>query len=520
MSPARIRAVPWPAMQPSDSAGSPQDAASPETGRPNDAGACENGRPPDMGLCKNGRPRDAGSTERGLKGLAGQLRAAFTSGVTRPLAWRQQQLRALAGLLEASAGTLVQAMAEDMGKPTTEAWLTDIASVRRDVEAMARDLNRWAAPERRRTPWQLWPARASVLPEPLGAVLVIGPWNYPVRCLVLPLASALAAGNTVAAKPSELAPATAAELSRLASEHLDTRAVRFALGGPAVAQELLAQRWDHIFFTGGARVGRLVMAAAAPHLTPVTLELGGKNPAIVDSSADVSRAAKRIAWGKFLNAGQTCVAPDFVAVDRRVEEPFVNALVAHLRRFFGEQPMYSPDFGRIVNEAHVARLTRLLAETNGRVIAGGTALPEERYFAPTVLNQVAWDDPLMQEEIFGPLLPVVAYDDVNEVLAELGRREKPLAIYLYTRDPQLADRLVAETSSGSVCVNHNCVQLAARDLPFGGVGHSGMGAYHGKAGFDTFSHKKALLRLPPALEAPLMYPPYGTLKRWLLRKVV
>jgi aldehyde dehydrogenase (NAD+) len=426
----------------------------------------------------------------------------------------------MARLLEAGAGPLARAMAEDMGKPDVEAWLTDIASVRRDIQAMERDLPRWAATQRRPTPWQLWPARASVVPEPLGAVLVIGPWNYPVRCLVLPVASALAAGNTVAAKPSELAPATANQLSRLASEHLDDRAVRFVLGGPEAAQELLEQRWDHIFFTGGARVGRLVMAAAAQQLTPVTLELGGKNPAIVDPSADLGEAAKRIAWGKFLNAGQTCVAPDFVAVDRRAEGPLTEGLARQAERFFGEQPLHSPDFGRIVNNAHMQRLTGLLAATKGRVVAGGTAVPEQRYLAPTVVAGVGWDDPLMQEEIFGPILPVVAYDDVTQVVAELQGREKPLAVYLYARDRRLTELVVAETSSGSVCVNHNCVQLAVPALPFGGVGESGMGAYHGKAGFDTFSHKKALLWRPARAEVPVMYPPYGRVKRWLLRKVI
>jgi len=453
-------------------------------------------------------------------GLASELRQAYSMGFTRSVPWRQAQLRALAEMLRAGAGALSEAMADDMGKPGTEAWLTDIASVRRDIEAMARLLPRWAAPQRRQVPWQLWPARAQVVPEPLGAVLVIGPWNYPVRCLVLPVASAIAAGNTVAAKPSELAPATALTLSRLAQEHLDSRAVRLALGGPEVAQGLLEQRWDHIFFTGGTRTGRVVMAAAARHLTPVTLELGGKNPAIVDCTAAQSHAARRVAWGKFLNAGQTCVAPDFVLVDRRAEGPFLEALTSHVRHFYGEDPVVSPDFGRVVNGAHLERLTGLISATKGRVVAGGRAVPDQLYLAPTVVADVGWDDPLMQEEIFGPVLPVVAYEDIDDVLATLAEREKPLAVYVYTRDRRLAERVVAETSSGGVCVNHNCVQLAVPSLPFGGVGASGTGAYHGKAGFDTFSHQKAVLRSPAGAEVPVMYPPYGRTKRWLLRKVV
>lgn len=423
-------------------------------------------------------------------------------------------------MLHEGAGALGEAMREDMGKPRTEAWLTDIAAVRRDIEAMAGDLAGWAAARAARVPWQLWPSRAQVLSEPLGAVLVIGPWNYPVRCLVLPLASAVAAGNTVAAKPSELAPATATELARLASEHVDQEAIRFCLGGPDVAERLLEQQWDHIFFTGGNRTGRLVMAAAARHLTPVTLELGGKNPALVAASADIRSAARRIVWGKFLNAGQTCVAPDYIVVEREAESALLKEILGWVDDFYGDEPRLSPDLGRVVNETHVARLAALLGSTKGRALTGGHVLAGERYVAPTVLADVSWDDPVMGEEIFGPVLPVLPCDSIAGALGEIRRREKPLAVYLYARDRELEKLVLAETSSGGVCVNHNCVQLAVPGLPFGGVGQSGMGAYHGKAGFDTFSHQKAVLRRPAGFEVPLMYPPYGRLKRWVLRKVV
>ena len=453
-------------------------------------------------------------------GLAAALRAAHASGLTRPLEWRREQLSALARMLRDGAGALVRAMGEDMSRPATEAWLTDVAAVRRDVEAIARDLARWAAPRRVRVPWPLWPGRAEVRPEPLGTVLVLATWNYPVSTLLLPVAFALAAGNTVAAKPSELAPATAAQLARLAGEYLDPKATRLCLGGPDVAQSLLDQRWDHIFFTGGSRVGRLVMAAAARHLTPVTLELGGKNPAIVAKSADIVTAAKRIAWAKFMNAGQTCVAPDYVVVEREVEEVLLAELGRWLTRFYGKDPHLSQDFGRVLNDAHMARLTALLKATNAQTVTGGTARPEERYLAPTILAKLSWDDPVMEEEIFGPLLPVLAYDEVSDVLEQIRGRGKPLAIYLYARDTQLEERVLAETSSGGVCINHNAVQLAVPELPFGGVGASGMGAYHGRTGFDTFSHQKALLRRPARGEAPLMYPPYGRAKRWVLHKVV
>ena len=429
-----------------------------------------------------------------LQALAGELRAAFETGITRPLAWRREQLGALTRMLREGASGL--------------------------VEAMAGDLAGWAAPRRVRVPWQLWPSRAQVVPEPLGTVLVMGPWNYPVRCVVLPLAAALAAGDTVAAKPSELAPATAAELARLAKKYLHEDAVTFCLGGPDVAQGLLDQPWDHVFFTGSGRVGRQVMAAAARHLTPVTLELGGKNPALVAASADVRSAARRIVWGKFLNAGQTCVAPDYVVVEREAERALLEEIEHWLVNFYGEEPHLSPDFGRIVNDVHVARLATLLAGTRARRVVGGDVHAGERYVAPTLLAGVSWDDPVMEEEIFGPVLPVLACDDIASVLSEIRRRDKPLAVYLYARDRVLEERVLAETSSGGVCVNHNTVQLGVSGLPFGGVGASGMGAYHGKAGFDTFSHQKAVLRRPAGAEIPLVYPPYGKLKQWVLRKVV
>jgi aldehyde dehydrogenase (NAD+) len=423
-------------------------------------------------------------------------------------------------MLNDNADELTVAMAEDMGKPPVEAWLTDVAAVRRDIEGIMRHLDGWAAARPVRVPWTLRPGRAQVVPEPLGAVLVIGPWNYPVRCLVLPLAFAIAAGNTVVAKPSELAPSTSALMARLLSSYLDQRAAAVVAGGPEVAQQLLEQRWDHIFFTGGAAVGRLVMAAAARHLTPVTLELGGKNPAIVAASSDVEVAARRIVWGKFLNAGQTCVAPDYVLVDRGVAGPLLEAMSRRITKFYGGDPRQSTALARVVNDAHMTRLVQLLAATQGRIVTGGTAVPSERYLAPTVLADVTWDDPVMREEIFGPVLPVIAYDHFDEALAGVNSGDKPLAVYLYSRDAVQVERVIAETSSGGVCTNHNAVQLAVPGLPFGGVGPSGMGAYNGRAGFDNFSHAKSVLRRPQRGEFPAMYPPYGRAKRWLLRKVV
>jgi aldehyde dehydrogenase (NAD+) len=452
--------------------------------------------------------------------LSEQLRTTFSTGLTRPLDWRREQLGGLVRLLREDAGALTDAMAADLGKPELEGWLTDVAAVRRDIEGILRHVNGWAAPRRVRVPWRLWPGRAEIVPEPLGAVLVIAPWNYPVRCLVLPLAFALAAGNAVAVKPSELAPVTSATLAKLLPAYLDERAVAVVEGGPKVAEDLLRQRWDHIFFTGGGKVGRLVMAAAARHLTPVTLELGGKNPAIVDHGVDVEVAARRIVWAKFLNAGQTCVAPDYVLVDRRIQAQLLVAITKALAKFYGSDPHQSRAFGRVVNDAHMGRLLTMLGSSKARVVTGGTSAANDRYLAPTVLADLGWDDPVMEDEIFGPLLPVLSYDHFDEALSELNRRDKPLALYVYSVDPELVERAISATSSGSVCVNHSAVQLAVPGLPFGGVGASGMGAYHGRAGFDTFSHAKGVLRKPQRGELPLIYPPYTRVKRWLLRKFV
>ena len=458
--------------------------------------------------------------EDAVDGLADRLRSVFRSGRTRPLRWRREQLAALANLLRREEAALSDAMAEDMGKPRVESWLTDVAAVRRDIEGIETNLRRWAAARAVDIPWTLQPGRAELVPEPLGAALIIGPWNYPVRCLVLPLAFALAAGDVAAAKPSELAPSTSALLSRLVRRDLDAEAVSVVEGGPEVGRQLLAQRWDHIFFTGGAAVGRAVMAAAAAHLTPVTLELGGKNPAIVTANANLSKAARRIAWGKFLNAGQTCVAPDFVLVEKSVEGPLMAALAKQVAKWAGKGPGPSPDLSRIVNQAHFDRLTGLLAATAGEVVSGGDARPAERYLGPTLVGGVGWDDPLMQDEIFGPVLPVVSYAGLEEALDELAARDKPLAVYVYTRSHKEADRVIARTASGSVCVNHNAVQLGVPGLPFGGVGASGMGAYHGQAGFAAFSHYKAVLRKPAGAEVPLVYPPYTKAKEWVLRQAL
>ena len=447
------------------------------------------------------------------------LRHSFADGLTRPLAWRREQLRAVQRLLRDGEAELLDAMHLDMGKPAVEARLTDLSFVDGEIGVMLRALGRWSAPERTAVPLVQRPGRATIVREPLGVALVIAPWNYPVHLLLLPMAAAIAAGNCVVGKPSDLAPATSATLARLAARHLDPRAVAVVEGGAAETQALLEERFDTIFYTGNAAVGRLVMEAAARHLTPVTLELGGKSPALVDADADVEVAARRIAWGKFLNAGQTCVAPDYVLVHREAEQELVDRLAAQVERFYGPDPRRSPDYARIVNDRHFDRLGALLSASSARVAVGGTTTRAQRYVAPTVLTGVDDDDPVMQDEIFGPVLPVVGVDGIDDAVRFVAERPKPLALYVFSRSQRTVERVLAATSSGSVGVNCTVQQLAVPGLPFGGVGASGMGAYHGRYGYETFSHRRAVLAKPARPDPPVLYPPYGRLGKWVLKRM-
>ena len=357
------------------------------------------------------------------------------------------------------------------------------------------------------------------MPEPLGVACVIAPWNYPVQLLAVPMVAAIAAGNAVVAKPSELAPHSAAVLAELI-EALGDPAVAVINGGVAETTELLTHRFDHILYTGNSRVARIVMRAAAEHLTPVTLELGGKSPAIVSRHADVAVAARRIAWGKFVNAGQTCIAPDYVLVERPVHDELVAAIGAQIEAFYGADPKASADYARIVNAPHFHRLEKLL--DSGTVAHGGISDPDSRYLAPTVLTGVAADDPVMGEEIFGPILPVIAVDSLDEAVAFVAERsragDKPLALYSFSSVDDENDAVVAGTTSGGVCVNGTLMHISNPHLPFGGVGESGTGAYHGRFGFDTFSHQRAVHTRSTRVDPDLLYPPYTDRKRSLVRK--
>jgi aldehyde dehydrogenase (NAD+) len=446
--------------------------------------------------------------------IVDRARDAFRSGITGPVEWRMDTLRRLKRALSERALQIEAALAADLGKPAFEAFGTDTGFTMVDIDHTIAHLRSWAAPRTVPTPLNFQPASSRVVREPLGVVCVIAPWNYPVQLTLAPIVAAIAAGNTVVAKPSEVAPATAAVLGDLL-ESLGTDAVSVVQGAVAETTELLAQRFDHIFYTGNGTVGRIVMRAAAEHLTPVTLELGGKSPAIVSSRANLAVAAKRLTWGKFLNAGQTCVAPDYVLVERSVHDELVDGITSTIREFYGSDPQASPDYARIVSDRHVRRLEKFL--TSGTVATGGTVDAENRYIAPTVLTDVSRDDPIMQEEIFGPLLPVIPVDSTAEAVELVLAGEKPLALYMFSDDDAEVDHVLSGTSSGGVCVNGTVLQLSNPALPFGGVGESGMGAYHGEAGFLTFTHEKAVFARSTRVDPPILYPPYTKAKETLLR---
>jgi aldehyde dehydrogenase (NAD+) len=383
---------------------------------------------------------------------ADRLRKTFQTGRTRPLEWRRKQLEQLKALATENAEELVAALQADFGKPTLEAWTTDVAVVAMDCALALKNLRRWTRPEKVSTPMQQQPGRSRIVRDPLGVVLIIAPWNYPVQLLLSPLVGAIAAGNCAVLKPSEITPHTSAVLAKLIPKYLDPDCITLVEGAVPETTALLAQRFDHIFYTGNGAVARVVLEAAAKHLTPVTLELGGKSPCIIDRNANIEVAARRIAWGKFLNAGQTCVAPD--------------------------------------------------------------------YIAPTLVRNVSPESPLMTEEIFGPILPILTCPSTEEAVQFVNDREKPLALYLFTEDKSVEEKVVSETSSGGVCINAILWHITNPNLPFGGVGPSGTGAYHGRASFETFSHRKSVMTKPTRFDLKLLYPPYGRFKTALVKRML
>ncbi|WP_280716890.1 aldehyde dehydrogenase family protein [Kitasatospora sp. MAP5-34] len=426
--------------------------------------------------------------------VVARVRATFDSGVTKPLDWRLRQLAALRSMLTEQTEAFQQALQADLGKSPKEAYRGEIGFTLNELDHTVAHLAEWLSPKPAAVPDFFLPAEAHVVRDPLGVVLVIAPWNYPLQLALVPLLGALAAGNTAVVKPSEVTPATSAAIARLLPRYLDREAVAVVEGGVPETTELLAQRFDHIFYTGNGAVGRIVMTAAVKHLTPVTLELGGKSPALVEPGVDLAATAQRIARGKFGNAGQICVAPDYILAIGDTAAALEEHLATAVQALYGDDPSADPAYGRIVNERHHDRLTALLGD--GRIVTGGTHDRAGRYLAPTVLADVSPDAPVMQAEIFGPVLPIISVPDLDAAIAFINDRDKPLALYAFTESELTKRRLTEETSSGALAFGLPVSHLAMPELPFGGVGESGMGRYHGEYSIDTFSHAKAVLDKP------------------------
>lgn len=444
------------------------------------------------------------------------LRGTFASRRTRSFAWRTEQLKRMRKLVVENESAIADALQKDLGKSPFESAITETIVVVKEIDHALAHLAEWMRPERVSTPLVHQLGSSQILREPLGVVLVIAPWNYPFQLALAPIVAAIAAGNAVLLKPSEVASHTSTVLATLFPKYLDRDALRVLEGGVSETSAILEQRFDHIFFTGSTTVGRIVAKAAAPHLTPVTLELGGKSPTIVLADANLEVAAKRIVWGKFLNAGQTCIAPDYILVEKSVEAALIEKLKAAIVTFYGESPKVSPDFARIVSDKHFARLASMIED--GELVHGGETATAERYIAPTLLKAPKPDSRLMQEEIFGPLLPILAIDGVDDAIRFVLERPKPLALYIFTESDRAADRILEHTSSGGACINDTVSHFAVDDLPFGGVGESGMGAYHGRYGFEIFSHRKGVLDRSTRIDPFLRYPPYdGTKQKWVRR---
>lgn len=443
-----------------------------------------------------------------------QQKQFFLNGETRDLNFRKAQLRELKAVLKENQEYLSQAIYEDFDKSAFETHLTEFALVYHSIDEALKNLNYWSAPQKVPVSLANFPAKAFRLPEPLGVSLIIGAWNYPYQLTLAPLVAAMAAGNTGIIKPSELPSKTAQALAEVLNKSFSEEYISVINGGAETTQELLQLPFDKIFFTGSTKVGKIVAKAAAENLTPTTLELGGKSPCFVFKDADLTLAARRIAWGKFLNAGQTCVAPDYLLIDDEIYDRFLEELKKQLPSIVGVNPKTSESYVKIISEIHTTRLMNLIP--SDKVYYGGKGNIEDRYIEPTILKDIEWTDELMQEEIFGPLLPCLRLKNLDDSIKEIQSFEKPLSLYVFTRNQNLQNKILSNLSFGGGCINDTVMHLSESHLPFGGVGKSGWGSYHGKAGFDAFTHYKSILHKGFFPEPPIKYQPYTNWKRKIL----
>lgn len=440
-------------------------------------------------------------------------RQNYLSNETKSLSFRKKQLNNLKTMLKENEAAIFDAVHKDLRKAPFETFGWEIGMIINEINYAIKNLQKWVKPTRVPTTLVNFPSENYILKEPFGTVLIISPWNYPVQLALLPLAGALAAGNTAILKPSELTPNTSELLSNLINEYFSSDTVAVCTGGVEVSQELLDLDFDYIFFTGSTKVGKIIMQKAAEKLIPVTLELGGKSPCIVDETADIAISAKRIAWGKFANAGQTCVTSDYILVHPSVKDKLLVELGSAINSLYGENPEISDDYPRIVNDVHFERLSAYL--DNGTLVYGGQTNSETKYIAPTVLDNVSWDDPVMQDEIFGPILPVLTYSDLADAVSQIRNAPRPLACYIFTNSEETERYILEHVTFGGGAINDTVAQFANHHLSFGGVGASGFGSYHGKASFDSFTHRKSIMKKNFLLDIPVRYAPYNGKMKWL-----
>ena len=445
-------------------------------------------------------------TQQEIRNLLEQQRTYYKSGVTIPVRFRMEQLKKLYRAIKKYETDINEALRTDLGKSHYEGFMCESGLVLTEITYLLRHVKKLAGKRRVRTPLSQFPSRSYKQSVPFGNTLIMSPWNYPFLLTMEPLADAIAAGNTAIVKPSAYSPATGRIVARILQECFSPEYVAVVSGGRAENTALLEQKFDFIFFTGSQSVGKEVLRHAAEHLTPVVLELGGKSPCIVEADADISLSARRIVFGKYLNCGQTCVAPDYVLCERSVKKAFITAVAAEIKRQFGEAPLDNEHYGRIVNDKHFTRLCGLIDEE--KVVVGGERDAASCRIAPTVMDNVTYEDAVMREEIFGPILPILSYDRFEDVIDELKTKDKPLALYLFTANKKHVERVTTELSYGGGCINDVIIHLATSAMGFGGVGESGMGAYHGKAGFDAFSHEKSIVDKKTWLDLPMRYQPY------------
>ena len=454
-------------------------------------------------------------TEQEIRDILQQQNHFFSSGKTIPAEFRLKQLESLKEAMICHEADLAAALKEDLGKSRMESYMCEIGLTLSELTWMQKHLRSLMRSKRVSTPAAQFAAKSFRSPSPYGTVLIMSPWNYPVLLTLDPLIDAIAAGNTAVVKPSAYAPCTFDVMKTMIEECFPAHYVAVVDGGRAENQALLQQRFDMIFFTGGKTVGREVLRHAAEYLTPVTLELGGKSPCIVDSTAKIRLAAKRIVFGKYLNCGQTCVAPDYILCDKRIRDELITAILAEIEKQFGKEPLKNPNYGKIINEKHFERILGLI---NGeKLVYGGQSEPESLRIAPTVLNNITWDDAVMGEEIFGPLLPILTFDTLDEALDTVESHPHPLALYFFSEDKAAQKKVLDTCRFGGGCINDTIIHLATSDMPFGGVGESGMGSYHGRVGFETFSHYRSIVDKKTWMDLPIRYQNYTALKEKMLR---